>query len=199
MVRIGLLSFWHVHAADYAKEAHDDPRAELAVIWDEVPERGRLEAEARGARYEADLDAVIGDPAIDAVVVTSATTAHHELITRAARAGKHVFTEKVIAPTLLESLAIVEATEQAGVVFSVALSRTVDPGTLKVIELIQRGAIGTPTASGVGVGHEGALPTADGPDGGLPHRFYDAAASGGGALIDLGAHPLYLTRLFLGM
>jgi predicted dehydrogenase len=49
------------------------------------------------------------------------------------------------------------------------------------------------------VAHDGSVRSAEHPDGWLPARFYDVAASAGGALIDLGAHPLYLLHEFLGM
>lgn len=199
MVRLALLSFWHVHAADYAAESAAHPEVELAAVWDEHPERGRLEAGARGVPFVPDLDAVLRDPSIDGVIVTTATTAHRDVVGRAAAAGKHVFMEKVIAPTLAESLAIVAQAERAGIVLSVALSRAVEPATEQALELIGNGAIGEPTAARARFAHDGALPTPDRPSGWLPERFFQPDESAGGALIDLGAHPLYLTRLFLGM
>ena len=41
--------------------------------------------------------------------------------------------------------------------------------------------------------HDGAVG-----DGWLPPQFFDPVEAGGGALVDLGCHPVYLTRLFLG-
>ena len=198
-MRLALLSFWHVHAADYARESADHPDTEIVAVWDEHPERGRLAAAERGLTFVESLDDVLGDPAIDGVIITSATTAHGTLIPRAARAGKHVFAEKVIATTLRESLAIVHAVEDAGVTMTIALSRAQEPATIAIQELIAAGRIGQPNSSRIRFAHDGALPTPDRPDGWLPNRFYDPAESGGGAMIDLGAHPLYLTRLFLGL
>jgi predicted dehydrogenase len=133
------------------------------------------------------------------VIVTTATTAHSTIIPAAAAAGKHVFAEKVIAPTLRESLEIVDATRRAGVIFSVALTRAGDWATKRTQELIGGGEIGQSTAARVRFAHDGALPAPDRPDGWLPARFFDRDESGGGAMIDFGAHPLYLNRLFLGM
>jgi predicted dehydrogenase len=198
-MRLGLLSFWHVHAADYAQEAADEADAEIVAVWDEQPERGRLEAAARGLEFVDDLDSVLGDPTIDGVIVTTATTVHATIIPAAAAAGKHVFAEKVIAPTLRESLAIVQAVEDAGVAMTVALSRAQQPATTAIRQLIDDGRIGRPNSARIRFAHNGALPTPDRPDGWLPARFYDPAESGGGAMIDFGAHPLYLIRLFLGI
>src|SRR5215211_4352928 len=124
---------------------------------------------------------------------------HAEVIPAAAAAVKHVCAEKVIAPTLRKSLAIVHAVERAGVTMTIALSRAQEPATNAIRELIVSGRIGQPTSSRIRFAHDGALPAPDRPDGWLPVRFYDPDQSGGGAMIDLGAHPLYLTRLFLGL
>jgi predicted dehydrogenase len=196
---LALLSFWHVHAADYAQESADHSETEIVAVWDEQPERGRLAAAERSLPFVENLDDVLGDPAIEAVIVTSATTAHRDLIPAAAKTGKHIFAEKVIAPALRESLAIVKAVEDAGVTMTIALSRAQEPATIAIQESIAAGRIGQPNSSRIRFAHDGALPTPDRPDGWLPHRFYDPAESGGGAMIDLGTHSLYLTRLFLGL
>ena len=42
MFRVAILSFWHAHAQDYAREAH--PGAEIAAVWDEEPRANRAYA-----------------------------------------------------------------------------------------------------------------------------------------------------------
>ena len=37
MFRVTILSFWHVHAQDYAREAEAHPGTEIAAVWDEEP------------------------------------------------------------------------------------------------------------------------------------------------------------------
>lgn len=199
MVRVAILSFWHVHAKDYAAEALAHPEVELVAVWDEDPARGRAEAAARGVAFHETLPELLAREDIDGVVVTTATSAHKQVIPAAARAGKHVFTEKVIAPTLAEAAAIVAETDRTGVAFVVSLPR-LSLGAVQAIQaVLAEGGLGELTHLRVRVGHEGAVRTAKAPDGWLPRRFYDAAAAGGGALIDLGAHPLYLSRFFLGL
>lgn len=198
-MRLALLSFWHVHAADYARDAASHPETEIVAVWDSQPERGRIESEVRGLHYISDLDEILADRSIDGVIVTTETTAHGEILPKVAAAGKHVFVEKLIAPTLQESLEIVEAVREAGVTMMVALTRAILPATKHTLDLIAEGRIGQPTSARVRFAHDGALPAPDRPDGWLPVRFFDSAESGGGAMIDLGAHPLYLNRLFLGM
>ena len=51
----------------------------------------------------------------------------------------------------------------------------------------------------VRLSHNGALKTEENPDGWLPGYFFERAKTLGGAMIDLGCHPMYLTRYFLGL
>ncbi len=103
MIGIAMLSFWHVHGKDYAREADEHPDTEITAVWDEDPIRGRAEAEQRGVPFFERLDEVLALPTVDAVVVDTPTTMHRDVMVAAARAGKHIFTEKVIAATLRET------------------------------------------------------------------------------------------------
>jgi 1,5-anhydro-D-fructose reductase (1,5-anhydro-D-mannitol-forming) len=193
VIRIGILSFWHVHARDYARDAEANPSTQITAVWDEDPERGRREAEARGVRFHADLDAILGAPDVDAVVVTTPTSAHRDVITAAARAGKHIFTEKVLAATPAECREIMDAVEASGVRLTVSLPRMADAYTLAIRDVLAQGQLGDVTLARVRLSHDGALG-----EGWLPPQFYDPDEARGGALIDLGCHPMYLTRTFLG-
>jgi 1,5-anhydro-D-fructose reductase (1,5-anhydro-D-mannitol-forming) len=135
---------------------------------------------------------------VDGVVVTTPTVAHREVIPAAARAGKHIFAEKVIAPTLGEAREVVEEVEEAGVTFVISLPRLYAGYTQAIREASAGGAIGEPTYLRVRVSH-GALPSAANPHGWLPERFFDPRQSAGGFTIDFGAHPLYLLAHLLGM
>jgi predicted dehydrogenase len=115
----------------------------------------------------------------------------------AAQAGKHIFTEKVIAATLREAEEIVAAVERARVAFVVSMRRFTDPSTVAIRQLIAEGALGELTAVRVRDSHSGALRTEARPDGWLPPQFYSPEEAQGGALIDL-CHPVYLARTFLG-
>lgn len=198
-MQLALLSFWHVHADDYVCDALEHPGVTLRTAWDADEDRGVAKSAKYGLKFQPDLDALLGDPGIVGVIVTSSTAEHLDLIPRATRAGKHVFTEKVIAPTLADTDAILAAVAEAGVVMAVALNRAVEPATLRAMDLIADGELGEIREVAVRLGHDGALASAEHPTGWLPERFYDPAEAGGGALIDLGAHPLYVARLLMGM
>ena len=199
MFRVAVLSFWHVHAKDYALEAEEHPEAEITAVWDEDRERGRIEASERGVPFHDDLDELLSRGDVDGVVVTTPTVAHPEVIPAAASAHKHVFAEKVIAPTLGEAREVVARVEETGVTFVVSLPRLYAGYTLAIREALAGGEIGEPTYLRVRVSHDGALPSAANPQGWLPERFFDPRQSAGGVTIDFGAHPLYLLAHLLGM
>jgi len=199
MFRTAILSFWHVHAQDYAREAEAHPGTEITAVWDEDPERGSKEAGRRGIPFEEDLDELLAQGDLDGVVVTTPTTAHREVLLKAAQAGKHIFTEKVLTPSLREAEEIVSEVERAGVTLVVSLPRLYAGYTEAIKEALSKGTIGEVTYLRVRVAHNGALPTDENPRGWLPDRFFDPKESAGGVAMDFGAHPLYLVSHLLGM
>lgn len=199
MIRVAMLSFWHVHARDYAREANEHPDVALVAAWDEQPERGRAEAQARGLRFYEDLDELLAQPDIDAVIVDTPTTLHSDVMLKAAHAHKHIFTEKVLAPTVRECNVILTAIKQASTKLTVSLPRLNAGYTQAIQAILQRQQLGMLTMVRARLSHNGAIPTAGSPHGWLPAHFFNSAQAAGGAMIDLGCHPMYLTRLFLGM
>jgi predicted dehydrogenase len=194
-----MLSFWHVHAKDYAKQATDHPDTQIVAVWDEIPARGQAAAQTWGGQFYDDLDALLARPDIEAVIVDTPTDRHRDVMVAAAQAGKHVFTEKVIASTLREANQILAAVERSGIKLTVSLPRLNAGYTQAIQEILAAGRLGTPTLVRARLSHNGGLPTADNTNGWLPAHFYDLQQCAGGALIDLGCHPMYLARLFLGL
>jgi predicted dehydrogenase len=182
-----------VHAGDYAKQVNEHIGSQLVAVWDELPARGRKEAEDRGLLWYESLVELLANPDIDAVIVNAPTNKHRDIMVAAANAGKHIFTEKVIAPTLQEANEILAAVERNQVKLTVSLPRLNDSYTLAIQDLLKDEILGDLTQARVRLSHNGATA------GWLPEHFYNLEQSGGGALIDLGCHPMYLTRLFLGV
>lgn len=187
---VAAIGFWHVHAGDYARDAQRHPDTELVAVWDDDEQRGRAAAEEFGVEFVADLDELLARPALDAVTITTATDQHRDVIGRAIAAGKHVFTEKVLAPTVAEAEQLVDLAREAGVALVVPLPRLYDDYTVAIERVLDDGTLGELTYSRVRLAHDGWIA------GWLPERFADPDAAIGGALTDLGCHPAYLTRLF---
>ncbi|MHA7963232.1 Gfo/Idh/MocA family protein [Paenibacillus sp. CAU 1782] len=198
-LRVAVLSFWHVHAKDYAKLAIERHDTELVAVWDENPERGQREASLHGVPYFNNLEQLLDDPAIDGVIVTEATTRHPEVLIAAAKAGKAIFTEKVIALSEADCLDVIRASDEAGVPMVVSLPRLNLPFVLGMRELADSGLLGGLTLARARLSHSGALPSEAGPHGYLPEGFFRLAEAGGGAMMDLGCHPMSIVRFLLGM
>lgn len=191
-LRVAVLGFWHVHAGDYAQQTVDHPGTELVAVWDDDEQRGREGAERFGVPYTDDLDTLLARDDVDAVTITTSTDVHRDVIVRAAKAGKHVFTEKLLAPTVEECDEVIAACDAAGVALIVSLPRLYHGYTAAIRRELDAGRLGDVTYSRVRLSHDGAVAPW------LPERFFDPETAIGGALTDLGCHPVYLTQLFLG-
>lgn len=191
MLKIGKISYWHVHAWDYTKQAQQHPGTEIVAVWDEIAERGKAAAEKLGVPFYESLDDMLQQDHIDAVIVDAPSSMHAEVMVAAAKAGKHIFTEKVIATTLQEVNAILAEVANNNVKITVSLPRLNDGYTLAIRDILEKQLLGKITLVRARLSHNGA--TANW----LPEHFYSLEECGGGALIDLGCHPMYLTRLFM--
>jgi 1,5-anhydro-D-fructose reductase (1,5-anhydro-D-mannitol-forming) len=199
MIRLAVLSYWHVHANDYSKDAAEHPDTEIVAVWDDQPERGRAATQRWGGQFEPSLPALLARNDIDGVIVVTPTNEHRDVMIAAAQAGKHIFTEKVLASTLREANEILAAVEAAGVKLTVSLPRLNAGYTQAIQSILAAGQLGQLTQVRTRLSHNGALPAPDRPSGWLPEHFYNLEQCAGGALIDLGCHPMYLARLFLGL
>ena len=111
-LRIAVLSAWHVHAEEYGRAAIDHPDTELVAVWDDDEGRGRALADRLGVPIEADLGALLAREDLDGVTNTTATSAHDEILGRVLAAGKHVFTEKLLSPTVAGCDALTAAADR---------------------------------------------------------------------------------------
>jgi 1,5-anhydro-D-fructose reductase (1,5-anhydro-D-mannitol-forming) len=191
-LRVAVVGAWHVHAGDYARRTQADPDAELIGVWDDDPERGARLADAVDVDYTDDLTGLLARADLDAVTVTTSTAAHGDVMAAAIAAGKHVFTEKLLAPTVAEAEEILAAARAAGVQVVVSLPRLYHGYTAAIADVLDAGTLGRLSYARVRLSHDGAMA------GWLPERFFDPDGAIGGALTDLGCHPAYLVQRVLG-
>lgn len=192
MINVALISAWHVHAGEYFGRINNNPNSKITAVWDEDPARGRAMAEKGGATFYEDYDALLADSSIDAVVITSPTNMHRDLMVKAAKAGKHIFTEKVVAVTPEDAYAIRDAVKEAGIHFTICFPHESERVFLTIKEIVDSGKLGKIGYAKFRKAHTGSV------DNWLPPHFYDRELCGGGAMIDLGAHPMYLLPWILG-
>jgi predicted dehydrogenase len=192
MINIALLSRWHIHATEYAKEAASIDGVKLTAVWDSMEERGKAWSEELGVDFEKDLDKLLLRKDIDAVIISSPTNQHKELMIKAAEAGKHIFTEAVMAPLKKDCEEIGQVIKSNNVKFCISLPKRGYPESLFVKAIIDNKSIGDITLLRIRNAHNGVI------EKWLPEYFYDPSTCGGGAMIDIGAHPMYISRWFLG-
>ena len=99
-------------------------------------------AAAQGFRLLDRYEAVLADPAVDAVVLATPHSLHAPQVIAAAAAKKHVFCEKPFALTQAEAQAAVDAAQQAGIVLGLGYNRRLHPEMTKLRERIRSGALG---------------------------------------------------------
>lgn len=198
MINVALLSRWHVHADDYANQAKRISDLSIKMVWDEEAERGKKWAEELGVPFEENLEQVLANPEIDAVILSTPTNLHKEIIIAAAQHKKHIFTEKVLAFTVEDCEEIYAAVEENNVQLILSLPRLTENYYLYAQEALDSGKLGKLTTIRCRLAHNGGVGQNGAKTGWLPERFFNKEQAGGGALMDLGAHPIYLTNRLAG-
>ena len=89
-----------------------------------------------------DLDAVLGDSNVDAVILLTPPMSHRDLVLRCAAAGKHVLLEKPLDVTAERARQSIEAMQRADRRFGVVLQHRFRAASLKLISIVQSGELG---------------------------------------------------------
>lgn len=140
-----------------------------------------------------DADALIADPAVNAIYVATPPAAHADYVVRAAAAGKPVYVEKPMARTHAECERMVRACTEAGVKLFVAYYRRRLPNILKVEELLRAGVIGELLHVEVKLSKP-----LDGAARDPANWRIDPESAGGGLFYDMGSHQLDVLDYLLG-
>ncbi|MGI5282112.1 Gfo/Idh/MocA family oxidoreductase [Nonomuraea polychroma] len=142
---VGLVGTGRMGAFHAETLAHRLPGVQLAALADPAPGAAQRLADRLGCpRATTDVDELLDDPRIDAVVIATPARTHADLVEAAARAGKAVYCEKPMATTLDEADRAITAADKAGVPVQVGFNRRYDPGFRAAHDKIAAGAVGTP-------------------------------------------------------
>jgi predicted dehydrogenase len=191
-MNIAIISYWHVHAEGYTKEILENTDSKVCALWDEDKTRGEKYAEKFGISYYEDYEELLKNEDIEGVVINAPTNKHGELILKAIKAGKKVFSEKVLALTTEDCIAIKKALDENKADLTLSLVKKCNKEFIFAKNLIDSGKLGRITYARVRNVHNGSIGNW------LPDHFYNKEQCGGGAMIDLGAHPMYLLNWLLG-
>lgn len=95
-----------------------------------------------GARHSGKVEDLLADQDVQAVIISSPHWLHLPLAVQAARAGKHVLSEKPIACTLAQADEMIAAADGAGVQLGVLMPQRLTFPWVKARDLVAAGAIG---------------------------------------------------------
>ncbi len=100
-------------------------------------------AQRYGFKLAPNYEALLADPKIDAVVLSTPPSGHLAQVTAAATAGKHIFCEKPFTFTKKEADAAVNAVRKAKVALGIGYNRRFHPEMTKLRERVRSGGLGT--------------------------------------------------------
>jgi len=189
-MKIAVFGVWHVHAPDYTRKAMEN--GEVVGFYEKNDALAEAFINKFGLYRFATPEELLESDA-DGVIVCSATCDHAEDIIRIANAKKNIFTEKVLALTEEEAQRIKEAIEANGVTLTISLFQKYLGSRIAVTEIAESGELGKINYLRFRNCHSGST------DNWLPKHFYNLRECGGGAMIDLGAHGMYLINQLMGM
>ncbi len=124
---------------------------------------------------------------LDAVLITTPTAAHFEVIKAAAAAGKHIFCEKPLAQTLHDCDHAIAAARSAGVKLMVGFMRRFDDAYIMAKQKIDEGVIG-----------KAVMFKAIGRDPKRTSLEFAKRENSGGLILDMGIHDFDLARWLIG-
>jgi UDP-N-acetyl-2-amino-2-deoxyglucuronate dehydrogenase len=197
-MRIGLIGCGWIVERGHAVTLREVDEVQVVAASDLSRDRALLVGDMLGlgeADCVSDYRAVLERADVDLVSVGTPPATHREIVCAAAAAGKHVICEKPIATTLADADAMIDACEQAGVLFAMYHNYLYYPETIKARELIAEGVIGEVAATELtGLG----LRPWVGTENYRPGWRHDVDQAGGGALMDAGVHGIYLSEVYHG-
>jgi len=144
------------------------------------------------ARASGDWRAVVEDPEVDVVSITTPNQFHAEMTIAALQAGKHVWCEKPMATSEADALAMLQAAQASGKVAALGYNYIQNPAVRHMRALIGQGAIGTVNHVRIEMDEDFMA------DASAPFGWKSEAASGYGALDDFAVHPLSLLSVLVG-
>ncbi|WP_457298101.1 Gfo/Idh/MocA family protein [Phyllobacterium sp. P5_D12] len=190
MTRWGLIGASTI-AHEWVIDAIRASGGEIVAVMSTNEERGKKYAAQHNIpKSVTTLDALVGDPDVDAVYISTTNELHKDQVLAAAKAGKHILCEKPLATSLADARAMVDACRAANVVFATNHHLRNAASHTAMREAIAAGRIGTLLAAKVF--HAVYLP---------PHLQgwrLDRPEAGGGVILDITVHDTDTLRYVLG-
>ncbi len=158
----------------------------VAVVADTVlasAEQGV--AIARAERATTDIDSAISASDIDAVIISTPTSTHADLMIKAAQAKKAIWCEKPVALSLAETQRVAQAVKENNVPVQLGFMRRYDPGYAAAKHKIDSGEVGR-IETFRAISRDNKLP---------PISYLKTS---GGIFLDMAVHDFDLARFLVG-
>ena len=118
------------------------PKFKIVAGFSRSPEKREAFQIEMGVPAAATMEAILADSSIEGVILTVPNEQHLPMAALVAKAGKHVYTEKPIASTLVEGLQIAALEKKYGVTVTVGHSARLMAGIRKIREAMDSGELG---------------------------------------------------------
>ncbi|MDH5294437.1 MAG: Gfo/Idh/MocA family oxidoreductase [Acidimicrobiia bacterium] len=166
---------------------------ELHSCFTRDPEKRKAFQDRYGVpKAASSYEELLADPDVEGVVITTPNDTHRAVITQALEAGKAVYTDKPVAQTLEDALAIRAAVERTGGVFAVGHSARRLSGNRVIKQWIDDGTLGDVSMVEANFSNERGLELTP-----QTWRWY-LDKTPGGPLIQLGVHHADNLQYLLG-
>lgn len=186
-MKIGILSFEHMHAYSYAQCLMSDAKNKLTAVFDDRESmRKEIKKNFPGVVVYDDYKKLLKEDDCEGVIVASANARHVLHAVAAAKSGRHILCEKPIATAVPDAKKIIAECKKSGVVLMTAFPVRFAPSIKRAKDIIDSGRLGEILA--VKSTNHGSMP------GGW---FIDKKLSGGGAIMDHTVHVADLLRYLL--
>jgi predicted dehydrogenase len=157
----------------------------------------RLAAVARahgGADWSTDLDGTLADGAYPIFFDAAATQQRLAVLRRAISAGKHIYSEKPVAPTAAQAQALLDQLRARGLKHGAVEDKVHLPGLQKLAALVRNGTLGRI----VGFRLEFGWWVFDGSEQPCQRPSWNYRAGGGGLILDMYPHWRYIVETIVG-
>ena len=188
-MKIGILSFAHLHAEAYIQNLRAIEGVELMGIADDDLERGAFFADKFQTRlFDSYRQLLEEEP--DGVMVCSENSKHRSLVELAAGHGVHVLCEKPLATNLEDAQAMLDACAEADVLLMTAFPMRFSAPIVEFKQQLDDGALGRLYC--LNTTNQGRMPVHE------RSWFVDPVLAGGGAVMDHTVHLADIMRWCLG-
>ncbi len=188
-VRWGLLATGAIAKA-FARGVKTSLTGELTAVGSRTQEKAdQFGTEFGIARRHDSYEALLADPRVEAVYISTPHPQHTEWAIKAAEAGKHILVEKPIAVNQYEAQAMIEAAHANKVFLMEAYMYRCHPQTARLVELIRDRAIGNVSVISATFSFHAGFNAAS--------RLWANELAGGG-IMDVGGYTVSISRLIAG-